>query len=542
MPPPKQLRLDLDFAETLNLDFHQLDFSDDSKLQAWTEKNTPKLPMDESCWLSDTRSETESRDRKSVLAPQSVSNGFFESPLSTPTTPSSEWGLGFDGSSNSEQESRDERKRDHRQRPRDQHHQQRDFPPSPQSQYSLRHKPTTNTNTNTNTNANTNANTTTQHKKTTVSVPSREKSLPKQPAAAQRPHMNQSKSCSHLPKRSKSHNAGSTHASQFVKSRVASESHVGYATHASNQGNHVNGHNVGTYGMTNSTNTRHMPNPSVDSFVTCTDVSPRLPSTASPREQHQRNISVASVDTVSGYMDPGLATTISRYYHLEGVSEGVSHDHHNAAAAAPRHSRDFAGSSSYRLSQRHSRDFVSSSGNNNRQSRQSNESPFNTPSLDDRNSSSTFTMSPSTSTTMSTPSLVDSPSSCASVNVSFDKPGSQGGGVQSGHVNMAQTQPLHVTPTVPPPRPFTLYSTDNDLVPPPRSKYRSRHYRFDSSSSSVYSNSYVKEDYMGALRHSLYVSRDDESSSPGIRPVSAFEIPQLSADDYASVIKEGQWF
>lgn len=83
VPPPKQLRLNLDFAETLNLDFHQLDFSDDSQLEAWTQKNTPKSPMDESTWLGE-RVGTESRDRKSVLAPESVSNGFFESPLSTP--------------------------------------------------------------------------------------------------------------------------------------------------------------------------------------------------------------------------------------------------------------------------------------------------------------------------------------------------------------------------------------------------------------------------------------------------------------------------
>lgn len=48
---------------------------------------------------------------------------------------------------------------------------------------------------------------------------------------------------------------------------------------------------------------------------------------------------------------------------------------------------------------------------------------------------------------------------------------------------------------------------------------------------------------MGALRQSLYVARDDEAeeSSPNLRPNSAF-FSQLSADDYANAIQEGQWF
>lgn len=46
---------------------------------------------------------------------------------------------------------------------------------------------------------------------------------------------------------------------------------------------------------------------------------------------------------------------------------------------------------------------------------------------------------------------------------------------------------------------------------------------------------------MGALRQSLYVARDEEESSPNLRPNSAF-FSQLSADDYANAIQEGQWF
>lgn len=511
VPPPKQLRLDLDFADTLNLDFHQLDFSDDSKLQAWTEKNTPKTTIDESYWLGE-RVECESRDRKSVLAPESVSNGFFESPLSTPTTPGSEWqpGPGLSELERCERKSHDQ-------------HAPTNAVGSHTSSRSLRHA----------------------QSPPTINIQSRDKSLPK-PPIVQRPQMSQSKSCSHLPKRTKSHNGSCispqpTHASQFVKSRVASESHS--SNYGSNhRSNHMANapptppHNIGTYGMTNTPVKSHIPTPSVDSFITCTDTSPQL---SSSRDIHQRNMSIASVDTVSAYMDPALASTISRYYHLEGVDETPgnrqSRDFPNQQLSHQQ-SRDLVFSSG----NRHSRDFAMSSGN--RQSRQSNDSPFNTPSLDDRNSSSTFTMSPSTSTTMSTPSLVDSPSSCASVNVSFEKPVSHGNvtHTQSFHTQ-GTTQPLHVTPAVPPARPFTLYSTDNDLVPPPRSKYRSRHYRFDSSSSSVYSNNYVKEDYMGALRQSLYVPKDGEGS-PSIRPVSAFGVPQISAEDYASAIKEGQWF
>lgn len=492
VPPPKQLRLDIDFADTLNLDFHQLDFSDDSKLQAWTEKNTPKLPMDENVWMEPER--PESRDRKSVLAPESVSNGFFESPLSTPTLVSDEWASIS--------------------KPHQGQLQSRDF-----AARGLDNS---------------------------------------------RPTMTQSKSCSALPKRSKSAHYVSpkpTHASQFVKSRVASEGHVNVehvgkhhvppshidrnvmntnkslpplntsqANYNQNKPIHVAKNTqraphvtqvpqVTSNPVSLAHSVRHAANPSVDSFVTCTDKSPQL----GMSRDHTRNMSIASVDTVSGYMDPALASTISRYYHLEGVDEEKPRDVQSREKRV-----------SKRLSQRRvSRDqsHVASHASSH-DSSSSDVSPFNTPSLDDRNSSSTFTMSPSTSTTMSTPSLVDSPSSCASVNVSYEKT------VQPlSHSQVSQAP----TPQVTPSRPYTLYSTDNDLVPPPRSKYRSRHYRFDSNASSVYSNTFVKEDCLGALRHSLYGSREGDNS-PNIRPVSVFDIPQLSAMDYASAIKEGEWF
>ncbi|KAG5359203.1 hypothetical protein CJU90_3937 [Yarrowia sp. C11] len=571
VPPPKQLRLDLDFAETLNLDFHQIDFSDDSKLQAWTEKNTPKLALDEGSWLAEKASDDDD-EHESVLAPRSVSNGFFESPLSTPTTPGSEWfpdkARDLSRELSGQQHTTRDLSRDLPDLPDLAHDHLRDHSPRDSSNSSVTIVP--------------------------AAIPAAKPSLAAKAAAKalNRPPMNQSKSCSNLPKRSKSHSgtgvATGVNARQFVRAvsdtqthsthnpdrhthnpshnshnlnSHNSHNHNGFSTHNGSthtsdsnvpvttpkrgnvsdrvkrfeqMGDKSNGHSGSSHGS-HSHGPSHGTQNSIRTSIHTSGVHSGAHSGAKdlPDLPHQRNMSVASVDTVSGYMDPSLASTISRYYRLERASEKArASERERTGKIQEQQEKEFQAIQEKEIKERNNlASSVVSTASSEVDSRGSSTSSPLTPSLD---RSSTFTMSPSTSTTMSTPSLVDSPSSPSScTSMSFDKAG-----------------PSHSTPVPPPtqplqvpaPRPFTLYSTDNDLVPPPRSKYRSRHYRFDSSSSSVYSNSFVKEDYMGALRQSLYVPRDEDTSSPSIRPVSAFDIPQLSADDYASVIKEGQWF
>lgn len=486
VPPPKALRLDIDLSDTLNLDFHQLDFSDDTQLEAWTAQHTPKTATEATFPAFVPQQpfvDNGIPSRKSVLAPESVSNGFFESlgssqplpraPVRTSSTPTirppnkrqmhpSSAGSNIHGVQANQ--SPPLAPGEYRQRHAS-HSAVPDTPPraavrSPSDGHS-RHKkakPARGSTTSGNGFLSSNRDST---------------------SGNPRDHMRQSKSCSNLTSARHPVSPQPIVASQFVKQVPAA-----------------------------STTT-------LDSFATCTD-KPLPAIVPAGQNRHSPSYSyagsVASVDTVSAYIDPTLASTISSYYHAFPPVE---------------------------------------------------DSPI-TPSLDDRNSSSTFTMSPST---MSTPSLVDSPSSTCSYDGGPASPSKE-----RSALAMSAMPPSRLSSATPPLNglnvPFntmSLYSTDGDLVPPPRSKYRSRHYRFDSNASSCYSSEntsagapisrsrdMVKEDYMGALRHSLYGSISgsrDSHISTGCRPGSAyvtsssgFDIPQLGADDYAQVIKEGQWF